>query len=152
MTFNPSVVEQTRIARNGILGDFIIRYDVNRELSVGDVQVPYIRFVFSILLTIPEIVLHAPHVLENDFQVKATCPSCKIYPKQNQSVGSHKVDLKAKSTYFIEFLFCICFSVSRYSGYIYMHTTAVPQMHVVVLIPLYIGYILTAFGRNSQCP
>lgn len=66
VTFNPSVVEQTRIARNGILGDFIIRYDVNRELSVGDVQVPYIRFVFSILLTIPEIVLHAPHVLEHE--------------------------------------------------------------------------------------
>ncbi|NXB11464.1 ITIH5 inhibitor, partial [Cnemophilus loriae] len=39
VTFNPSVVEQTRIARNGILGDFIIRYDVNRELSVGDVQI-----------------------------------------------------------------------------------------------------------------
>ncbi|NXE69640.1 ITIH5 inhibitor, partial [Calcarius ornatus] len=39
VTFNPSVVEQTRIARNGILGDFIIRYDVSRELSVGDVQI-----------------------------------------------------------------------------------------------------------------
>ncbi|KAK4832823.1 hypothetical protein QYF61_025811 [Mycteria americana] len=39
VTFNPSVVEQTRIARNGILGDFIIRYDVNRELSVGDIQI-----------------------------------------------------------------------------------------------------------------
>ncbi|NWV18371.1 ITIH5 inhibitor, partial [Origma solitaria] len=39
VTFNPSVVQQTRIARNGILGDFIIRYDVNRELSVGDVQI-----------------------------------------------------------------------------------------------------------------
>uniref|UniRef100_A0A8C5UHP5 Inter-alpha-trypsin inhibitor heavy chain 5 n=1 Tax=Malurus cyaneus samueli TaxID=2593467 RepID=A0A8C5UHP5_9PASS len=39
ITFNPSVVEQTKIARNGILGDFIIRYDVSRELSVGDVQI-----------------------------------------------------------------------------------------------------------------
>lgn len=41
VTFNPSVVEQTKIARNGILGDFIIRYDVSRELSVGDIQVLY---------------------------------------------------------------------------------------------------------------
>ncbi|RLW01994.1 hypothetical protein DV515_00007600 [Chloebia gouldiae] len=39
VTFNPSVVEQAKIARNGILGDFIIRYDVSRELSVGDVQI-----------------------------------------------------------------------------------------------------------------
>ncbi|XP_042322446.1 inter-alpha-trypsin inhibitor heavy chain H5 isoform X1 [Sceloporus undulatus] len=39
VTFSPTVVQQAKIARNGILGDFIIRYDVNRELSVGDVQV-----------------------------------------------------------------------------------------------------------------
>uniref|UniRef100_A0A8C0ISR9 Inter-alpha-trypsin inhibitor heavy chain 5 n=1 Tax=Chelonoidis abingdonii TaxID=106734 RepID=A0A8C0ISR9_CHEAB len=39
VTFSPSVVQQTQIARNGILGDFIVRYDVNRELSVGDVQI-----------------------------------------------------------------------------------------------------------------
>ncbi|XP_066489321.1 inter-alpha-trypsin inhibitor heavy chain H5 isoform X2 [Tiliqua scincoides] len=39
VTFSPSVVQQAQIARNGILGDFIVRYDVNRELSVGDVQV-----------------------------------------------------------------------------------------------------------------
>ncbi|XP_062990767.1 inter-alpha-trypsin inhibitor heavy chain H5 [Elgaria multicarinata webbii] len=39
VTFSPNVVQQATIARNGILGDFIIRYDVNRELSVGDVQV-----------------------------------------------------------------------------------------------------------------
>lgn len=39
VTFSPNVVEQTKIARNGILGDFIVRYDVNRELSVGDVQI-----------------------------------------------------------------------------------------------------------------
>ncbi|XP_053114567.1 inter-alpha-trypsin inhibitor heavy chain H5 isoform X2 [Hemicordylus capensis] len=39
VTFNPNVVQQAKIARNGILGDFIVRYDVNRELSVGDVQV-----------------------------------------------------------------------------------------------------------------
>lgn len=39
VTFSPSVVQQAQIAQNGILGDFIVRYDVNRELSVGDVQV-----------------------------------------------------------------------------------------------------------------
>ncbi|NXD07574.1 ITIH5 inhibitor, partial [Nothocercus nigrocapillus] len=39
VTFSPNVVQQSKIARNGILGDFIVRYDVNRELSVGDVQI-----------------------------------------------------------------------------------------------------------------
>ncbi|XP_007432686.2 inter-alpha-trypsin inhibitor heavy chain H5 [Python bivittatus] len=39
VTFSPNLVQQAKIARNGILGDFIIRYDVNRELSVGEVQV-----------------------------------------------------------------------------------------------------------------
>nr|XP_035970260.1 inter-alpha-trypsin inhibitor heavy chain H5 [Halichoerus grypus] len=39
ITFKPSVVQQARIAQNGILGDFIIRYDVNREQSIGDIQV-----------------------------------------------------------------------------------------------------------------
>ncbi|XP_019500074.1 PREDICTED: inter-alpha-trypsin inhibitor heavy chain H5 [Hipposideros armiger] len=37
--FKPSVIQQARIAQNGILGDFIIQYDVNREQSVGDIQV-----------------------------------------------------------------------------------------------------------------
>ncbi|XP_035162585.3 inter-alpha-trypsin inhibitor heavy chain H5 isoform X2 [Callithrix jacchus] len=37
--FKPSVVQQAKIAQNGILGDFIIRYDVSREQSVGDIQV-----------------------------------------------------------------------------------------------------------------
>uniref|UniRef100_A0A8D0G766 Inter-alpha-trypsin inhibitor heavy chain 5 n=1 Tax=Sphenodon punctatus TaxID=8508 RepID=A0A8D0G766_SPHPU len=45
VTFNPSIVQQTKIARNGILGDFVVRYDVNRELSVGDVQVLNGHFV-----------------------------------------------------------------------------------------------------------
>ncbi|XP_074831703.1 inter-alpha-trypsin inhibitor heavy chain H5 isoform X2 [Carettochelys insculpta] len=39
VTFSPSIVQQNQIARNGVLGDFIVRYDVNRELSVGDVQI-----------------------------------------------------------------------------------------------------------------
>ncbi|XP_054449900.1 inter-alpha-trypsin inhibitor heavy chain H5 [Pteronotus mesoamericanus] len=37
--FKPSVVQQARIAQNGILGDFIMRYDVKREQSIGDIQV-----------------------------------------------------------------------------------------------------------------
>ncbi|XP_032076530.1 inter-alpha-trypsin inhibitor heavy chain H5 isoform X2 [Thamnophis elegans] len=39
VTFNPNFVQQAAISRNGILADFIIQYDVNRELSVGEVQV-----------------------------------------------------------------------------------------------------------------
>ncbi|KAK9400199.1 Inter-alpha-trypsin inhibitor heavy chain family member 5 [Crotalus adamanteus] len=39
VTFSPNLVQQAKIARNGMLGDFTIRYDVNRELSVGEVQV-----------------------------------------------------------------------------------------------------------------
>ncbi|XP_078533224.1 inter-alpha-trypsin inhibitor heavy chain H5 [Lissotriton helveticus] len=39
VTFNPNVVQQAKIAQNGILGDFVVRYDVNRELSVGDIKV-----------------------------------------------------------------------------------------------------------------
>uniref|UniRef100_A0A673TSD3 Inter-alpha-trypsin inhibitor heavy chain 5 n=1 Tax=Suricata suricatta TaxID=37032 RepID=A0A673TSD3_SURSU len=37
--FKPTVVQQAKIAQNGILGDFIVRYDVNREQSIGDIQV-----------------------------------------------------------------------------------------------------------------
>ena len=39
VVFKPTVVQQAKIAQNGILGDFIIRYDVNREQSIGDIQV-----------------------------------------------------------------------------------------------------------------
>ncbi|KPP75021.1 inter-alpha-trypsin inhibitor heavy chain H5-like [Scleropages formosus] len=38
ITFTPNIVQQANIARNGVLGDFIIRYDVERELAVGEVQ------------------------------------------------------------------------------------------------------------------
>ncbi|XP_075064693.1 inter-alpha-trypsin inhibitor heavy chain H5 [Mixophyes fleayi] len=37
--FKPNVFQQAKITQNGILGDFVIRYDVRRELSVGDIQV-----------------------------------------------------------------------------------------------------------------
>ncbi|XP_008823348.1 inter-alpha-trypsin inhibitor heavy chain H5 [Nannospalax galili] len=39
VVFKPTVVQQAKIAQNGILGDFIIRYDVKREQSIGDIQV-----------------------------------------------------------------------------------------------------------------
>ncbi|OCT89235.1 inter-alpha-trypsin inhibitor heavy chain H5 [Xenopus laevis] len=39
ITFNPNVVQQAKLSQNGILGDLVIRYDVQRELSVGDLQV-----------------------------------------------------------------------------------------------------------------
>ncbi|XP_007126637.1 inter-alpha-trypsin inhibitor heavy chain H5 [Physeter macrocephalus] len=39
VVFKPTVVQQAKIAQNGILGDFIIRYDVSREQSIGDIQV-----------------------------------------------------------------------------------------------------------------
>ncbi|XP_023367094.1 inter-alpha-trypsin inhibitor heavy chain H5 [Otolemur garnettii] len=39
IVFKPNVVQQAKIAQNGILGDFVIRYDVNREQSVGDIQI-----------------------------------------------------------------------------------------------------------------
>ncbi|KAM9311198.1 inter-alpha-trypsin inhibitor heavy chain H5 [Gastrophryne carolinensis] len=39
ITFSPSVVQQAKITQSGNLGDFVIRYDVKRELSIGDLQV-----------------------------------------------------------------------------------------------------------------
>lgn len=39
VTFNPSIIQQAKVSTAGLLGDFIIRYDVQRDASVGDVQV-----------------------------------------------------------------------------------------------------------------
>ncbi|XP_069834865.1 inter-alpha-trypsin inhibitor heavy chain H5 [Dendropsophus ebraccatus] len=39
ITYKPNVFQQAKIIQNGILGDFAVRYDVRRELSVGDIQV-----------------------------------------------------------------------------------------------------------------
>ncbi|XP_061662180.1 inter-alpha-trypsin inhibitor heavy chain H5 [Syngnathoides biaculeatus] len=39
VTFSPNIVQQAKIATDGILGDFVIRYDVQRHMGVGDVQV-----------------------------------------------------------------------------------------------------------------
>ncbi|XP_059844465.1 inter-alpha-trypsin inhibitor heavy chain H5 [Hypanus sabinus] len=43
--FAPTVKQQDEIAKNGVLGDFILRYDVNRELGAGEVQVQNGYFV-----------------------------------------------------------------------------------------------------------
>uniref|UniRef100_H3D524 Inter-alpha-trypsin inhibitor heavy chain 5 n=1 Tax=Tetraodon nigroviridis TaxID=99883 RepID=H3D524_TETNG len=39
ITFSPNIVQQARIATNGLLGDFVVRYDVQRDMGIGDVQV-----------------------------------------------------------------------------------------------------------------
>ncbi|XP_044135976.1 inter-alpha-trypsin inhibitor heavy chain H5 [Bufo gargarizans] len=39
ITFKPNVFQQAKLIQNGILGDFVVRYDVRREFSVGDIQV-----------------------------------------------------------------------------------------------------------------
>uniref|UniRef100_UPI00398ECBE7 inter-alpha-trypsin inhibitor heavy chain H5 isoform X2 n=1 Tax=Pristiophorus japonicus TaxID=55135 RepID=UPI00398ECBE7 len=43
--FTPTIRQQAGIAETGILGDFIVKYDVNRELGVGDIQVQNGYFV-----------------------------------------------------------------------------------------------------------
>lgn len=39
VTFSPNIMQQAMIATNGILGDFVIRYDLQRDTGIGDVQV-----------------------------------------------------------------------------------------------------------------
>ncbi|XP_026182784.1 inter-alpha-trypsin inhibitor heavy chain H5 [Mastacembelus armatus] len=45
ITFRPNIVQQARITTNGILGDFVIRYDVQRDMGIGDIQVLNGHFV-----------------------------------------------------------------------------------------------------------
>nr|XP_040029469.1 inter-alpha-trypsin inhibitor heavy chain H5 [Gasterosteus aculeatus aculeatus] len=45
ITFSPNIVQQAQIATNGILGDFVIRYDVQRGMGIGDIQVLNGHFV-----------------------------------------------------------------------------------------------------------
>ncbi|KAF3859377.1 hypothetical protein F7725_021776 [Dissostichus mawsoni] len=44
ITFGPNIVQQAKIT-NGLLGDFVIRYDVQREMGIGDIQVLNGHFV-----------------------------------------------------------------------------------------------------------
>lgn len=39
VTFNPSIIQQAKVSTAGLLGDFVIRYDVQQDAGVGDVQV-----------------------------------------------------------------------------------------------------------------
>lgn len=45
VTFSPNIVQQAKISTSGILGDFVIRYDVQRDMGIGDVQVLNGHFV-----------------------------------------------------------------------------------------------------------
>lgn len=45
ITFSPSIVQQAKITTSGALGDFVVRYDVERELGIGDIQVLNGHFV-----------------------------------------------------------------------------------------------------------
>ncbi|XP_040006607.1 inter-alpha-trypsin inhibitor heavy chain H5 [Xiphias gladius] len=45
ITFSPNIVQQAKITTNGILGDFVIRYDVQRDMGIGDIQVLNGHFV-----------------------------------------------------------------------------------------------------------
>ncbi|XP_068611634.1 inter-alpha-trypsin inhibitor heavy chain H5 [Brachionichthys hirsutus] len=45
ITFSPNIVQQAKMSTSGLLGDFVIRYDVEREMGVGDIQVLNGHFV-----------------------------------------------------------------------------------------------------------
>ncbi|XP_047245783.1 inter-alpha-trypsin inhibitor heavy chain H5 [Girardinichthys multiradiatus] len=45
ITFSPNIVQQAKISTSGILGDFVIRYDVQRDAGIGDLQVLNGHFV-----------------------------------------------------------------------------------------------------------
>lgn len=45
ITFSPNIVQQAKITTSGMLGDFVVRYDVERELGIGDIQVLNGHFV-----------------------------------------------------------------------------------------------------------
>uniref|UniRef100_A0A087Y6U5 Inter-alpha-trypsin inhibitor heavy chain 5 n=1 Tax=Poecilia formosa TaxID=48698 RepID=A0A087Y6U5_POEFO len=45
VTFSPNIVQQAKISTNGVLGDFVIRYDVQRDTGIGDIQVLNGHFV-----------------------------------------------------------------------------------------------------------
>ncbi|KAJ8006943.1 hypothetical protein DPEC_G00112450 [Dallia pectoralis] len=45
ISFSPNIVQQAKITTTGILGEFVVRYDVERELGIGDIQVLNGHFV-----------------------------------------------------------------------------------------------------------
>lgn len=47
ITFSPNIVQQAKITTNGILGDFVVRYDVQRDMGIGDIQVTSTTICFN---------------------------------------------------------------------------------------------------------
>ncbi|XP_047430658.1 inter-alpha-trypsin inhibitor heavy chain H5 [Mugil cephalus] len=45
ITFSPNIIQQAKISTSGVLGDFVIRYDVQRNMGIGDIQVLNGHFV-----------------------------------------------------------------------------------------------------------
>ncbi|CAK6949950.1 inter-alpha-trypsin inhibitor heavy chain H5 [Scomber scombrus] len=45
ITFSPTIIQQAKITTNGNLGDYVIRYDVQRDMGIGDIQVLNGHFV-----------------------------------------------------------------------------------------------------------
>ncbi|XP_019898569.2 inter-alpha-trypsin inhibitor heavy chain H5 isoform X2 [Esox lucius] len=45
ISFSPNIVQQAKITTSGMLGEFVVRYDVERELGIGDIQVLNGHFV-----------------------------------------------------------------------------------------------------------
>ncbi|XP_073694340.1 inter-alpha-trypsin inhibitor heavy chain H5 [Garra rufa] len=39
ISFTPNIAQQAKIATNGMLGEFVVRYDVEREIGIGEIQV-----------------------------------------------------------------------------------------------------------------
>lgn len=39
ISFTPNIAQQAKIATNGMLGEFVVRFDVERENGIGDIQV-----------------------------------------------------------------------------------------------------------------
>ncbi|XP_030634973.1 inter-alpha-trypsin inhibitor heavy chain H5 [Chanos chanos] len=39
ISFSPTIFQQAKISTKGMLGDFVVRYDVEREMGIGDIQV-----------------------------------------------------------------------------------------------------------------
>uniref|UniRef100_A0A8C5G7G3 Inter-alpha-trypsin inhibitor heavy chain 5 n=1 Tax=Gouania willdenowi TaxID=441366 RepID=A0A8C5G7G3_GOUWI len=45
ITFSPNIVQQAQISTSGNLGDFVVRYDIQRDMGIGDIQVLNGHFV-----------------------------------------------------------------------------------------------------------
>ncbi|XP_068076879.1 inter-alpha-trypsin inhibitor heavy chain H5 isoform X2 [Danio rerio] len=45
ISFTPNIAQQAKIATNGMLGEFVVHYDVERETGIGDIQVQDGHFV-----------------------------------------------------------------------------------------------------------